>query len=217
MLSLSGTHTCKQKPPRILALHLNRSGFTPYGQLVKKTSQIAFPAILDLAPFTTDGELTMDSKRPISSAVCDSHVPSEVLYRLDGVICHYGYTHSFGHFVAYRRKPTPFAPSHAEQILHPGGRWLRISDADVSEVPQSAVLGERGNAFLLFYERIDLPLETRQKVSSNQESSETLNVTPVSEHVMEHLRKRTPFPTEPVMTQDNAASIKERPAVDSLD
>jgi hypothetical protein len=158
----------------------------------------------------------MDSKRPISSVASDACVPSEVLYRLDGVICHYGYTHSFGHFVAYRRKPTPSGPSHADQILHPGGRWLRISDADVSEVPQSAVLGERGNAFLLFYERIDLPRDTRQKVSSGQESSETVEGKPVSEHIMEHLRKRTPFPAES-MTVDDVASTEPRPAVDSLD
>jgi len=158
----------------------------------------------------------MDSKKPISSITSDDHVPSEVLYRLDGVICHYGYTHSFGHFVAYRRKPMPSGPSHADQILHPGGRWLRISDADVSEVPQSAVLGERGNAFLLFYERIDSSLETPRKVPSGQEPSGTLHEKPVSGDIMEHLRKRTPFTTESV-TVENVASITERPAVDSLE
>ncbi|KAG7528648.1 hypothetical protein FFLO_06012 [Filobasidium floriforme] len=145
------------RPPHILTLHLNRSGFTPYGQIVKKTTQIAFPPILNLSPFTTSGMITMDSKQPISTMVgidVQSQQTPSVLYRLNGVICHYGYTHSFGHFVAYRRKPEPTVRQHADSVLHPHGRWLRISDADVSEVPESAVLGERSNAFLLFYERL---------------------------------------------------------------
>ena len=101
--------------------------------------------------------ITMDSKQPISTMVgidVQSQQTPSVLYRLNGVICHYGYTHSFGHFVAYRRKPEPTVRPHADSVLHPHGRWLRISDADVSEVPESAVLGERSNAFLLFYERL---------------------------------------------------------------
>lgn len=100
----------------------------------------------------------MDSKQPISTMAdgidAESQQTPSVLYRLNGVICHYGYTHSFGHFVAYRRKPEPTVRQHADSVLHPHGRWLRISDADVSEVPESAVLGERSNAFLLFYERL---------------------------------------------------------------
>jgi hypothetical protein len=101
--------------------------------------------------------ITMDSKQPISTMVgidVQSQQTPSVLYRLNGVICHYGYTHSFGHFVAYRRKPEPTLRQHADSVLHPHGRWLRISDADVSEVPESAVLGERSNAFILFYERL---------------------------------------------------------------
>jgi hypothetical protein len=194
---------------------LNRSGFTPYGQLVKKTSQIAFPAILDLAPFTTDGELTMDSKKPISSTANPGRDSSEVLYRLDGVICHYGYAHSFGHFVAYRRKPNSLKVSDADQILHPGGRWLRISDADVSEVPQSAVLGERGNAFLLFYERIDSPIEARGRVPSDQDQGTALDMQPIGGNIMEHLKKRTPFATP--SEDDDIATIRKDNPVDSLD
>lgn len=110
-----------------------------------------------MSGFTTSGMVTMDAKQPISSKNGpddQSPLVASLIYRLNGLICHYGYTHSFGHFVAYRRKPEPKVQSHADSVLYPRGRWLRISDADVSEVPESAVLGERSNAFLLFYERL---------------------------------------------------------------
>jgi ubiquitin C-terminal hydrolase len=114
--------------------------------------------LLDISAFTTTGHITMDAKQPISP-VSSAGIPSRVLYQLNGIICHYGYTHSFGHFVAYRRRPGTLA-----RIAGPG-EWLRISDADVSDVPESSVLGERGNAFLLFYEKISLPQEPLNSVS----------------------------------------------------
>lgn len=187
------------QPPPILCLHLVRSEYTQYGQIVKKTSQIHFPLILDITTFTTSGSLHMDSNGPISRhnsplsspategwtvangrapppSDTDSANPLLVLYRLEALICHYGYTHSFGHFVAYRRKPgsagaVPPRKScpdyctcpdclHRGQVRTEGtgpmGRgWLRISDADVEEVGEREVLNEMGSVVLLFYERVE--------------------------------------------------------------
>lgn len=167
-----------EQPPRILALHLNRSGFTPYGHLVKKTSQIDFPPILDMSSFVTGGTLSMKATETISPDSSSKASPTRgqdqeaipVLYRLDGVICHYGYTHSFGHFVAYRRKPDHLQGPDlaAERVLHPRGRWLRISDADVTEVPESSVLAEKGNAFILFYERLSASEETTMQEAAQK-------------------------------------------------
>lgn len=146
---------------------------------------MAFPLFLDITEFTTSGALyttvdgsishhadkdwQKDQSRPEDAA------PPKSIYRLDAVICHYGYTSSFGHFVAYRRKPdSVLGPALAQkscpdycqcqlcqahgQVRHPAvlpvRNWLRISDADVEEVGDAEVLAERMSAFLLFYEKV---------------------------------------------------------------
>ncbi len=160
-----------------------RSEYTPYGQIVKKTPFVNFPPILDITDFTTSGSLYMDADGPISrhatpefqdarSTISPPNAPGEtpprVLYRLQALICHYGFTHSFGHFVAYRRKPSSDRPKKAcpdycecQDCAYYGqvrgediSGWLRISDADVENVSESQVLSEQGSSFLLFYEKV---------------------------------------------------------------
>lgn len=160
-----------------------RSEYTPYGQIVKKTPFVAFPLILDITDFTTSGSLHMDADGPISRHATPEFLddrsvtlppsssrrekPPRVLYRLQALICHYGFTHSFGHFVAYRRKPSLDRPTKAcpdycdcqdcgyyGQVRGKSGGWLRISDADVETVLESHVLAEQGSAFLFFYEKV---------------------------------------------------------------
>ncbi|KAF8488997.1 hypothetical protein JB92DRAFT_2798348 [Gautieria morchelliformis] len=103
------------RPPLVLALHLNRS--IHYGTSgVKNTCRIIFPELLDLTAFTTSGQLSTSPSAPISAPAAAppprSNTPTpatyapRVLYRLAAVVCHYG-GHSFGHYVAYRRKPRP--------------------------------------------------------------------------------------------------------------
>ncbi|KAF8520812.1 hypothetical protein BU17DRAFT_75586 [Hysterangium stoloniferum] len=106
------------RPPPVLALHLNRS--IHYGHSgVKNTCRVLFPELLDLTPYTTSGQLSISPSAPISSppATLRPSTPTQsdqnsrsttprTLYRLSAVVCHYG-THSFGHYVAYRRKPRP--------------------------------------------------------------------------------------------------------------
>lgn len=97
-----------------MALHLNRSAY--YGHYASKNScSVNFPEVLDLTPFTTSGALSIVPQAPISKPATalpqrsSTPTPSaysspRVLYRLSSVVCHYG-AHSFGHYVAYRRKP----------------------------------------------------------------------------------------------------------------
>jgi ubiquitin carboxyl-terminal hydrolase 1 len=185
-----------QQPPQILALHLSRSGFTPYGELYKKTANVGFPLVLDITDFTTSGALHTKADGSISRHAdkewqeetprLEDTAPPRSLHRLDAVICHYGYTSSFGHFVAYRRKPdTILGPALAHKSCSdycecencqltgqvrdsarlPLKNWLRISDADVEEVGDAEVLAEKMSAFLLFYEKVgdkrdEIPLDT---------------------------------------------------------
>ena len=91
------------------SIHYGTSG-------IKNTCRILFPELLDLTPFTTSGQLSTSPSAPISSPTVTppprSNTPTpatyapRVLYRLSAVVCHYG-AHSFGHYVAYRRKPRP--------------------------------------------------------------------------------------------------------------
>jgi ubiquitin carboxyl-terminal hydrolase 1 len=141
--------------------------------------------VLDITQFTTSGALYTTAEGSISHHADqewqkdypkpEDTAPPRSVYRLDALICHYGYTSSFGHFVAYRRKPdSVLGPTLArkscadycdcqacqiegqvrERSTLPLKNWLRISDADVEEVGEAEVLAERMSAFLLFYEKV---------------------------------------------------------------
>ncbi|KAF9516776.1 hypothetical protein BS47DRAFT_1326986 [Hydnum rufescens UP504] len=150
------------RTPPILALHLNRSAF--YGHATKNPCRVIFQEVLDLTPFTTSGQLSTQPSAPISSSYLQpSSTPSlpKTLYRLSSIVCHYG-GHSFGHYVAYRRKPRlPMSgtkryapPTSYEHRTSANTGWLRISDDTVQEVGLEAVLAENSGTFMLFYERI---------------------------------------------------------------
>jgi len=164
------------RPPPTLRLHLDRSGMTPYGDLVKKGAHVALPLILDLTRFIARGVWEERSQQQV--------VPTsgtQVLYRLESAILHYGATTSSGHFVCMRRKPiktggqtTHHRPQRVykscpdgcrcQQCIYfgqvrgepsvPGKGWLSISDDDVEEVGDEALAGARPAVFMLFYERI---------------------------------------------------------------
>ncbi|KAI8866078.1 cysteine proteinase, partial [Ramicandelaber brevisporus] len=87
--------TALARPPAVLALHLSRSLIVPSGHVVKNTSPVVFPAVLDIQRYTTTEYL--------ESSSLDREVnPSGGQYKLSAVIVHAG-THGSGHFVAYRR------------------------------------------------------------------------------------------------------------------
>ncbi|GJJ06964.1 hypothetical protein Clacol_001161 [Clathrus columnatus] len=164
------------RPPPVLALHLSRS--IQYGTSgVKNTCRVFYPEYLDLTPFTTSGELSTLPSLPISDASTSTTLIRplpQILYRLSAVVCHYG-THSFGHYVAYRRKPKPPLDEHrfdpprlkcspdcacekCQQGEDPyGSRWLRISDESVEEVGVERALAENSGVYMLYYERMVMP------------------------------------------------------------
>ncbi|KAJ7622713.1 hypothetical protein B0H17DRAFT_842474, partial [Mycena rosella] len=166
------------RPPAILALHINRSVHTGL-RVAKNGARVAFPELLDLAPYTTSGVLNLEPTTALSGsgsvgnagALVGADAPvskigdgDECLYRLAAVVCHYG-QHSFGHYICYRRTPVPVASASAYAPAPPtregsggtGKGWLRISDARVDRCGVEAVLAEGSAAFMLYYERVPPP------------------------------------------------------------
>lgn len=165
-------------PPPVLALHLNRSSYSSH-YASKNPCRILFPSLLDLTPFCTTGALSLSPSSSISAPPppppsvtsflspsspfmvvgpngtttaetlptplpsSSSKPPPQTFYRLSSAIFHLG-NHYAGHYITYRRvKGTE--------------RWLRVSDEDVDEVRGGVdeVKSGRGDAFMLFYERMD--------------------------------------------------------------
>ncbi|KAJ6559917.1 hypothetical protein B0H19DRAFT_1146068 [Mycena capillaripes] len=125
------------RPPAILALHINRSVHTGF-RVAKNTARVAFPELLDLAPYTTGGVLNLDPTTALSGTLDPSagvfppvggegsgrQGQEECLYRLAAAVCHFG-QHSFGHYICYRRAPVPSSsvssPSSAPSFSPPTG------------------------------------------------------------------------------------------------
>ncbi|KAL7420649.1 ubiquitin-specific protease ubp1 [Cryptotrichosporon argae] len=97
------------RPPHVLRLHLVRSEYTPYGQLLKKTARVACPLVLDLSPYVSHGVWEDRVSYSVRGLLArPQHVAKRrALYRLEAAILHYGYTHSSGHYICLRRKPRP--------------------------------------------------------------------------------------------------------------
>ncbi|TGZ83257.1 cysteine proteinase [Ascodesmis nigricans] len=125
------------RAPKILALHTNRSVFDMHtGMIVKNYAKIEFPKTLDLGMVgvvTSHERLLIDPARNMSPPV--EHGPQ---YELRSVVAHYG-AHNNGHYITYRIW---------------AGKWWKISDHEVFTSSEDEVL-DAGNAFLLFYERVE--------------------------------------------------------------
>ncbi|KAG8904175.1 hypothetical protein FRB99_002123 [Tulasnella sp. 403] len=163
------------RAPPVLALHLNRSAYFGFGHAAKNSCNVTFPEILDLTPYTTSGALSTTPSSPISSHTRGAQftgfgmfdhasppspppngIPDQpILYRLAAVVCHYG-THSFGHYITYRRKPRPQSygsPSRLEnpRLSHPlscncqiCSKFGRIRDHDDNVDPLRPVMPNTG-------------------------------------------------------------------------
>ncbi|KAJ1900357.1 ubiquitin-specific protease ubp1 [Coemansia sp. IMI 209127] len=113
------------KLPPCLCLCLIRSAFTPDGYTVKNPCHVRFPEYLDLSAYTTSGNLNVDPKESLvdekahpdnnvqfsrrardAAEALGQGVNPQFVYRLQGVVVHIG-SHSYGHFITYRRKPQP--------------------------------------------------------------------------------------------------------------
>ena len=178
------------RPPQSLRLHIARSGISPFGQMIKKGARVEIPMILDMTRFTARGvwEERTDIRSLLAAGLKPTDKVTRVLYRLESVILHYGYSTSSGHFICIRRKPVmssdgqTFHPTRAvkscpdgctcedcvyfgqvrEQNI-PGQGWLSISDDDVEEVGPEVVVQASAAVFMLFYEKVgeyETPLES---------------------------------------------------------
>ncbi|KAI1102395.1 cysteine proteinase [Jackrogersella minutella] len=118
---------------------------------------------------------------PKSSMVSGDHTPSRIsgpIYELRAVITHQG-RHENGHYICYRKHPCdpsklndnsdkesePLNDGDDESTLVDGdnskntdsdtdGKWWRLSDETVWEVPEETVLAQ-GGVFMLFYDCVD--------------------------------------------------------------
>ncbi|KAG0262432.1 hypothetical protein BG011_010149 [Mortierella polycephala] len=188
------------KPPPVLCLHFIRSQYSTYGTVSKNGCHVNFPEYLDLAPFCTSGVLLTQPNLPMSISEQDMermnvdqskifsknlssgpgqqqkqkqqqapHPQKRILYKLQSIVVHYG-GHSYGHFIAYRRKPESMLSkignvglgldsmeaSRAGSLYGGNGRaedWFRISDETVESVTLDHVL--RSNPYMCLYEKVE--------------------------------------------------------------
>ncbi|KAG0314198.1 hypothetical protein BGZ99_008295 [Dissophora globulifera] len=209
-------HCTKQvmlaKPPKVLCLHFIRSQYSNYGTVSKNSCQVNFPEYLDASAFCTSGVLLTKPNLPMSiseqdlerlgydaSRISNHATPKTplppqhqqhqgVIYRLQSIVVHYG-GHSFGHFIAYRRKPEsmvskvgamgfrqdPMRTSRAGSLYGSDRRmedWFRISDESVESVTLDHVL--RSNPYMCLYERVETPEEKENKTRMAPKSSLSL-------------------------------------------
>ncbi|KAH7343756.1 hypothetical protein B0J17DRAFT_189719 [Rhizoctonia solani] len=172
-------HSTKQvmiaRPPPVLALHLQRSAF--FGRAIKNPCRVTFPEYLDIAPFTTSGQLSTSPTMPISQSTTPIATPidgKQFIFPNSGIQPN-GSTHlgpnsqlfppkspiGGGSATMYRLAAVVChygAHSYGHYVTFrrvPGDRWIRASDADVAEVSLREVLGETVGTFMLYYERVE--------------------------------------------------------------
>ncbi|KAG8759191.1 hypothetical protein FRC11_002413 [Ceratobasidium sp. 423] len=171
-------HSTKQvmiaRPPPVLALHLQRSAF--FGRAIKNPCRVTFPEYLDVAPFTTSGQLSTSPTMPISQSTTPNTTPidgKQFIFpnsRLQTNGTHLGPNSQLfppksptgaGSTAMYRLAAVVChygAHSYGHYVTFrrvPGDRWIRASDADVAEVSLREVLSETVGTFMLYYERME--------------------------------------------------------------
>jgi ubiquitin carboxyl-terminal hydrolase 1 len=165
------------RAPRSLVIHVNRSVFDEMtGDQKKNYAAVRYPQILDLGKWMLGSRKNAShSDAPDSAAqnaiadasesmLSDRSERDQCLFRLKAVITHYG-RHENGHYIAYRQHPPASRasdesneseePEDEQPIEYGKLPWWRLSDEDVSSVPDEDVL-QQGGVFMLFYEREDL-------------------------------------------------------------
>ena len=156
------------RAPRSLVIHVNRSVFDEMtGDQKKNYAAVRYPQVLDLGKWMLGSKKTASNPDALDSAAQNAIADAsesmlsgrsehdQCLYRLKAVITHYG-RHENGHYIAYRQHPPASHASDEPEDLQPVGDgklpWWRLSDEDVSSVPDEDVL-QQGGVFMLFYER----------------------------------------------------------------
>lgn len=137
-----------------------------------------YPEFLNLDPFCTNAELSRDADAPISTSRDPCPGACRHRYQLSSVVVHYG-SHSFGHYITFRRTPRALTPPHFGTIDDPSSlvsqgencitetaSWYRISDETVQVSSLEEAL--RANPFLLMYELMESGSPSRQRSTLDQ-------------------------------------------------
>ncbi|GKT98994.1 ubiquitin hydrolase [Fusarium langsethiae] len=113
------------RPPKSLAIHMQRSVFDPSTfNMMKNSAPVDFPLTLDLAPWClgSTGSNPLDEKSrleeewvtdPRKSMVAGDQGSSKLagpIYELRAVVTHYG-RHENGHYICYRKYPRHSPPT----------------------------------------------------------------------------------------------------------
>jgi ubiquitin carboxyl-terminal hydrolase 1 len=141
---LSG-HAVKNVCQVIFEEELDLEPFSTSGQLsVSPLKPISTYQIAERASSASTGSTAEKGKATANGTTTLEEVNAgddagrrKLYYKLKSVVVHYG-SHSFGHYVAYRKI---------------GGKWWKISDETVGETSIEEVL--KANPFLMFYEMDD--------------------------------------------------------------
>lgn len=149
----------------------------------KVNSSCSFPAVLDIAPYTTAVDRAHAGAPP-------TNVPDPILYALSGVVIHVGTT-EHGHYYSLARDrgadATELAGLGAAATFSDlPGAWYEFNDTtvrefDVQRLPEIA-FGGNGNrsAFMLVYDRIQpenvqtVPVPEVEPVEVSQEISQAV-------------------------------------------
>jgi len=195
------------RAPKALVIHINRSLFDEYtGAQSKNYADVRYPQILDFRPWclgrlqSNGNESETWSMRPTESMIPGRFAKLKQdgpYYQLRAVVTHYG-RHENGHYICYRQHPAVRQSAEDDGGAKP--RWWRLSDEDVSEVTQEAVLNQSG-AFMLFYEQLEspaatafVPIEGRSATTDQQqqqEQQETEQELPLAYHQAETVPQGT--------------------------
>jgi ubiquitin carboxyl-terminal hydrolase 1 len=184
------------RPPKSLAIHVNRSLFDERtGELKKNYAEVRFPKLLDLGPWclgSTGKMQDMDLEEwlldPDQSMISGTQNPSRVrgpIYELRAVVTHYG-RHENGHYICYRRHPVLYDKD--EKSLEED-QWWRLSDDDVMKVSEDNVLGQ-GGIFMLFYDCV----EPASPISSHSPTTDMASTAENSTEIM--LAASVPLPDD---------------------
>ncbi|KAG5925793.1 hypothetical protein E4U42_003925 [Claviceps africana] len=147
------------RPPRSLAIHVNRSVFDPRTfDMMKNSAPLSFPQTLDLGPWCLgsagDGQEKLSGDMgpgeeqwqldPRSSMIAGDLHPSRLtgpIYELRAAVTHYG-RHENGHYICYRRYPESDAALEDQQPSPP------VADETIApgKMEEGGVEGENGLA-----------------------------------------------------------------------
>lgn len=225
------------RTPESLIIHINRSMFDESSGLqCKNFADVRFPQQLDLAPWSLGSRTSSNARRPkmedwsldpsksmLPSETEEPNSDAELMYDLQAIITHYG-RHENGHYICYRKHRARSQPG-GNLKAEDAESWWRLSDEEVSEVSEEAVLAQ-GGVFMLFYEKIQPPatgkvfqpilaepLESSVKpLLSLYEASLEAPVETAAEHVIESPMETPPESPSGYLVDTPAETPLETPA-----